>query len=173
MNVEFLASVAVVAADPPESRRLYVDGLGLPLESQGGSDYFASGSVGGCKHFGVWPLSEAAQACFGTAEWPADHPVPQASVEFEVADVAAVAGGPLLGPEAGLRRLAEGPDAEVLRAADPLTVEIVTRLALQREPDGVHVQLTAPLRVRGDDGDAGDEEDVHGPESGAGPSRRS
>ena len=90
MNVEFLASVAVVAADPPESRRLYVDGLGLPLESQGGSDYFASGSVGGCKHFGVWPLSEAAQACFGTADWPAYRPVPQVSLEFEQRDVAAV-----------------------------------------------------------------------------------
>jgi uncharacterized glyoxalase superfamily protein PhnB len=30
-------------------------------------------------------------ACFGTADWPADVPVPQASVEFEVADVPAAA----------------------------------------------------------------------------------
>ncbi len=90
MNVEFLAGVAVVAADPPHSRRLYVDALGLPLESQGGSDYFHSEHVGGCKHFGVWPLSEAAQACFGTAQWPADRPVPQVSLEFEQRDAAAV-----------------------------------------------------------------------------------
>ena len=45
----------------------------------------------GAKHFGLWPLSEAAQACFGAAQWPADIPVPQASIEFEVADVAAAA----------------------------------------------------------------------------------
>lgn len=31
---------------------------------------------------------EAATACFGTTEWPADIPIPQASIEFEVADVA-------------------------------------------------------------------------------------
>ena len=47
--------------------------------------------LAGTKHFGLWPLSEAATACFGTAAWPADIPVPQASIEFEVADVAAAA----------------------------------------------------------------------------------
>ena len=30
-------------------------------------------------------------ACFGSPEWPSDRRVPQASVEFEVADEAAVA----------------------------------------------------------------------------------
>ena len=45
----------------------------------------------GVKHLGLWPLSEAAQACFGTPEWPADVPTPQATIEFEVSDVAAAA----------------------------------------------------------------------------------
>src|SRR6266487_6587983 len=36
-------------------------------------------------------LSEAATACFGRTEWPSEIPVPQASIEFEVADVAAAA----------------------------------------------------------------------------------
>jgi hypothetical protein len=45
----------------------------------------------GTKHFGLWPLSEAATACFGTTEWPSEIPVPQASIEFEVSDVAAAA----------------------------------------------------------------------------------
>jgi catechol 2,3-dioxygenase-like lactoylglutathione lyase family enzyme len=85
MNVLFIASVAVVTADPPESRRLFIDALGLPLEGEG-NGYYSSGSVPGSKHFGVWPLSEAAQACFGTPQWPADRVVPQASIEFEVAD---------------------------------------------------------------------------------------
>jgi hypothetical protein len=34
------------------------------------------------------PLTQAARACFGTPEWPAERPVPQASIEFEVADPA-------------------------------------------------------------------------------------
>ena len=38
----------------------------------------------------MWPLAQAAEACFGTSEWPADRPAPQASIEFEVADEAAV-----------------------------------------------------------------------------------
>jgi catechol 2,3-dioxygenase-like lactoylglutathione lyase family enzyme len=96
MNVVFIASVAVVAADPPQSRKLFIDALGLPLE--GGDDgYYSSGSIPGSKHFGVWPLSQAAEACFGTPEWPAGRVVPQASIEFEVedADAVAAAGGEL------------------------------------------------------------------------------
>jgi catechol 2,3-dioxygenase-like lactoylglutathione lyase family enzyme len=90
MNVESIATVAVVVADPPESRKLFIDALGLPLEGEG-DGYYSTGSIPGCRHFGVWPLSEAAQACFGTPQWPAGRVVPQASVEFEVADPGAVA----------------------------------------------------------------------------------
>ena len=90
MNIEFLSGVAVVAPDPPSSRRLYVDALGLPLESAGDDDYHHTDQLAGSKHFGVWPLSQAAEACFGTDRWPADRPVPQVSIEFDVADVAAV-----------------------------------------------------------------------------------
>src|SRR5690348_204743 len=90
MNVLFVASVAVVAADPPQSRRLFMDALGLPLEGEG-DGYYSSGNIAGSKHFGVWPLTEAAQACFGAPQWPAGRVVPQASIEFEVADAAAVA----------------------------------------------------------------------------------
>jgi catechol 2,3-dioxygenase-like lactoylglutathione lyase family enzyme len=90
VDIEFIAGFAVIAPEPATSRRLYVDALGLPLEAAPGSDYFHSERVGGSRHFGVWPLAEAAQACFGGAEWPRDVAVPQASVEFEVADAAAV-----------------------------------------------------------------------------------
>jgi len=90
MNVLFIASVAVVVADPPQSRKLFIDALGLPLEGEG-DGYYSSGSIPGSKHFGVWPLSEAAQACFGAPRWPAGVVVPQASIEFEVADAEAVA----------------------------------------------------------------------------------
>lgn len=92
MKIEFLASVAVITADPAASRQLYMDALGLPLRQLDG-DYFASEAVGGCKHFGVWPLSQAAEACFGVSSWPAHLDRPQVSLEFEVANERAVAEG--------------------------------------------------------------------------------
>jgi len=87
MNIEFLSTIAVIAPDPSASRDLYVDALGLPLE---GDEYRHTERLGGCKHFGVWPLSQAAEACFGSAQWPAERPVPQVSIEFDLADAAAV-----------------------------------------------------------------------------------
>ena len=92
MKIEFVASVALITSDPPASRALYIDALGLPLKQLDG-DYFASGDVGGCKHFGVWPLAQAAEACFGTRTWPEEVAIPQVSIEFEVADADAVAEG--------------------------------------------------------------------------------
>lgn len=94
MNIEFLSTVAVIAPDPPESRRLYVEALGLPLEGRG-DGYQHSERITGCKSFGIWPLSQAAEACFGTNTWPPERPVPQVSIEFDVANAAAV--GPAVG----------------------------------------------------------------------------
>jgi len=90
MNVEFLASVAVIAPDPPASRNLYVEALGLPLEGEGPDGYYSTEKIPEIKHFGVWPLSQAAEACFGTKEWPADRPIPQVSLEFDVESAPAV-----------------------------------------------------------------------------------
>lgn len=92
MEVLFVTSVSVITPDPAASRQLFVGALGLPLERMGG-EYFASEHIEGSKHFGVWPLAEAAEACFGTPEWPADRPVPQVSIEFELRDGEAVAAG--------------------------------------------------------------------------------
>jgi catechol 2,3-dioxygenase-like lactoylglutathione lyase family enzyme len=89
MNVQFIASIAVITTDAKASRHLYVDALGLPLNAED-DGYLHSESIDGCKSFGVWPLTQAAQACFGTADWPAGRPVPQASIEFEVQDENAV-----------------------------------------------------------------------------------
>ena len=90
MKIEFLSTIAVITPDPPGSGRLYADALGLPLEGDGDDQYRHTDQIAGCKHFGVWPLSQAAESCFGSAEWPADRPVPQVSIEFDVADAAAV-----------------------------------------------------------------------------------
>ncbi len=90
MKIEFLSSVAMIAPDPPSSRRLYVDALGLPLASGSDDEYHHSEQIDGCRHFAVWPLSQAAEACFGTTRWPDERPVPQVSIEFDVADADAV-----------------------------------------------------------------------------------
>jgi catechol 2,3-dioxygenase-like lactoylglutathione lyase family enzyme len=90
VEIEFLSTIAVIAPDPPASRKLYIDALGLPLASDVGGEYVHSERIDGCKHFGVWPLSQAAEACFGTTQWPSERPVPQVSIEFDVADAAAV-----------------------------------------------------------------------------------
>ncbi|MEN3360233.1 MAG: hypothetical protein V7637_4215 [Mycobacteriales bacterium] len=87
MKVLFVSSFSPISADPAASQRLYRDTLGLPLDGEG--DYVFTEKLDGVKHFGVWPLTEAAQACFGTADWPADVPVPQASLEFDVDDLPA------------------------------------------------------------------------------------
>jgi catechol 2,3-dioxygenase-like lactoylglutathione lyase family enzyme len=84
MDVQFITSVAVITPEPAVSRRLYLDALGLPLTAEA-DGYLHSEDIDGCKSFGVWPLTQAAQACFGTPDWPVERPVPQASVEFEVA----------------------------------------------------------------------------------------
>ena len=84
MKVLFISSMAIVTPDPAESRKLFIDVLGLPLKRHEGDEYYFSESIGGSKHFGVWPLSQAAEACFGTREWPVDRPIPQACIEFEV-----------------------------------------------------------------------------------------
>lgn len=85
----------MISSDPGEGRRLFVEALGLGLAgadpaADPSGEYLFSERVAGAKHFGVWPLWQAAEACFGTREWPADRAVPQASVEFDVPDADAV-----------------------------------------------------------------------------------
>jgi catechol 2,3-dioxygenase-like lactoylglutathione lyase family enzyme len=90
MKVLFIASFAPIVSNVPKSHAFYLEGLGLSFDHKQG-DYVSTEKIGGAKHFGLWPLSDAAQACFGTAQWPPDVPVPQASMEFEVDDVEAAA----------------------------------------------------------------------------------
>ena len=86
----FVAGFSPIIRDPAASRAFYQDALNLSFEG-GEGDYTFTERLGGVRYFGLWPLPEAAQACFGVPDWPDDIPVPQATVEFEVADVPAVA----------------------------------------------------------------------------------
>lgn len=90
MNLEFLATVAMIAPEPDSSRMLYVEALGLPLQGEG-DGYYHSEQIAGCKSFGIWPLAQAAKACFGADQWPSTLPIPQVSIEFDAADAATVA----------------------------------------------------------------------------------
>ena len=74
MDVQFIASIAVITPDPSVSRKLYVDALGLPLTASEDDDYLHSEDIGGSESFGVWPLTQVVQACFGTRDWPTDRP---------------------------------------------------------------------------------------------------
>ncbi len=90
MKILFVASVSPIVRDGDAARAFYLDTLGLSFEG-GEGEYVFTEQLAGVKHFGLWLLTEAAKACFGIEEWPPDVEVPQASVEFEVADVAAAA----------------------------------------------------------------------------------
>ena len=96
MDVRFISSFSIITGRPDADRRLFAGALDLPLHPPEGAEadgtgYLFTDTVEGAKHFGLWPLGEAAEACFGTTDWPETHPVPQASIEFEVDDVAAAA----------------------------------------------------------------------------------
>jgi catechol 2,3-dioxygenase-like lactoylglutathione lyase family enzyme len=90
MDVLFVAGFSPIVSNPHASREFYADALHLPLDHQEG-DYVFADALPGVKHLGLWPLAQAAQSCFGTDDWPDDVPVPQATIEFEVTDVAAAA----------------------------------------------------------------------------------
>lgn len=88
MKIVCIAGFATITRDPAASRAIYEDAFGLPFKRM--DDYRYVDGFDGAKHFGIWPLGEAAKSCFGTERWPDDVPVPQATIEFELADVAAV-----------------------------------------------------------------------------------
>lgn len=86
MNVLFVAGFGPIVPDVAEGQELYANVLGLPLE---GDEYLHTADLDGVKHFAVWPLSQAAESCFGTETWPEELPLPQGWIEFDVDDIAA------------------------------------------------------------------------------------
>jgi catechol 2,3-dioxygenase-like lactoylglutathione lyase family enzyme len=86
VKVLFIVGFGPIDRDVAESRHLYSDGLGIPFKEDSGG-YLHTDALQGAKHFALWPLSQAAQSCFGKDDWPDDIPVPQAWLEFEVDSV--------------------------------------------------------------------------------------
>jgi hypothetical protein len=87
-NVEilFIAGFGPIVRDREESRKLYIDRLGIPFKEEA-DGYLHTEAAPGAKSFALWPLSQAAQSCFGKESWPADVAAPQAWLEFDVDSV--------------------------------------------------------------------------------------
>jgi catechol 2,3-dioxygenase-like lactoylglutathione lyase family enzyme len=86
IDVLFVAGFGPIVRDSAASRKFYSETLGLPFKEDA-SGYLHTGALAGVKHFALWPLAQAAESCFGKDQWPADLPVPQAWLEFDVADI--------------------------------------------------------------------------------------
>jgi len=89
VKISFVAGFGPIVRDGEESRRFWQD-AGLEL-GEIAPDYYGTDDVEGVRAFALWPLSQAAEGTFGTAEWPTDLPVPQAWIELDVEAPEAVA----------------------------------------------------------------------------------
>lgn len=88
LKVLFVAGFGPLVKDPAASNAFYVEALCLPLEQQAGGGYYHGEKLEGVRHFALWPLSEAAQSCFGVDAWPSNMPEPHSWLEFDVEDIA-------------------------------------------------------------------------------------
>ncbi|HKV94798.1 MAG TPA: VOC family protein [Candidatus Angelobacter sp.] len=86
LKILFIAGFGPIVRDIGESRKLYQDVLGIPFKQENGG-YLHTEAVPGAKSFALWPLSQAAQSCFGKDSWPQTIPAPQAWLEFDVDSV--------------------------------------------------------------------------------------
>ena len=89
MEIAFVAGFGPIG-DPSVMLGFWAQAVGIQFEEIG-KDYHHSSDLGGVKAFALWPLSQAAEATFGTASGPTTRPVPQAWIEFEVSSPGAVA----------------------------------------------------------------------------------
>ena len=85
-GVLFVAGFGPIVRDIAASRKLYGEALGIAFKEETGG-YLHTGDLKGAKEFALWPLSQAAQSCFGKDSWPENIPAPQAWLEFDVDNV--------------------------------------------------------------------------------------
>jgi hypothetical protein len=86
VKVLFIAGFGPIVRDGASSSQLYQQLFGIPFKKENGG-YLHTETLEGAKTFALWPLSQAAQSCFGTESWPKDISTPQAWLEFDVDDV--------------------------------------------------------------------------------------
>ena len=86
VNVLFIAGFGPIAPDVTASRKLYSEALGIRFKVEDGG-YLHTEALKGANTFALWPLSQAAQSCFGKDSWPEEIPPPQSWLEFDVDSV--------------------------------------------------------------------------------------
>ena len=86
IKILFIAGFGPIVPKPADSRTLYSDVLGIRFKEESG-EYLHTEALKGAKTFALWPLSQAAQSCFGKDSWPDDIPTPHAWLEFDVDSV--------------------------------------------------------------------------------------
>jgi len=85
-KVLFIAGFGPIVRDADASGKLYSQVLGISFKEESGG-YLHTEALKGAKTFALWPLSQAAQSCFGRNSWPSDTLIPQAWLEFDVDSV--------------------------------------------------------------------------------------
>jgi hypothetical protein len=85
-KVLFVAGFGPIVREATASRKLYGHALGIEFTEEAGG-YLHTEALDGAKSFALWPLSQAAQSCFGKDSWPEAIPSPHAWLEFDVDDV--------------------------------------------------------------------------------------
>ena len=133
MKVVFVAGYGPITIDTKESAAFYRDSLGLSFQEEA-DGYFHTEDLKGVKTFALWPLSQAAQSCFGVNEWPTDLPTPTSWLEFDVDDVAQASG----------ELKAKGYTLLIAAKKEPWG-QTVTRLL---SPEGILVGLTYTPSMR-------------------------
>lgn len=86
LGILFIAGFGPIVRDAAKSRKLYGESMGISFTEEAG-EYLHTEALSGAKTFALWPLSQAAQSCFGKESWPDNVPVPQAWLEFDVTSV--------------------------------------------------------------------------------------
>ena len=90
MDIAFVAGFGPIGTADSASHDFWARAFGIPFH-ENAPGYFHTEELPGVRAFAIWPLSQAAEATFGSPEWPAEVPVPQAWIEFDVASPEAVA----------------------------------------------------------------------------------
>ena len=81
LNILFVAGFGPIGQDNAASRELYGEVLGIPFKEEE-NGYLHTEELPGVKVFAMWPLSQAAESCFDTDQWPDDVPILQAWLEL-------------------------------------------------------------------------------------------
>ena len=133
VRILFIAGFGPIVRDVAASRKLYSGIFHIPFKEKSGS-YLHTEALKGAKTFALWPLSQAAQSCFGKDSWPDDMPAPQAWIEFDVDSV----------EEATVELESQGYRMLVKNKKEPWG-QIVSRFI---SPEGLLVGITFTLSMR-------------------------